>query len=222
MNKCLNFSIVGLVKNHNPSILNPDFLERNEIVPKEWEWERGDSSITTPAFAVVEYKNGVTIFADTNKIQITDIHSVEPNVSKIQQVIDKYLRITMVSCTSIGINFLSVIGMEDDKKCNNYLADFFLKKDPWQSADHVPDSFGFQFVYMIDGVKLVLDIRAGTIITTIFGAASTDKGIVLSANFNKDSLNSTGEVACCLGGIPTHWKRYNEIIDKIKPELIIL
>jgi hypothetical protein len=30
-------NVVILAKFHNPSILNPDFLERNEIVPEGWK-----------------------------------------------------------------------------------------------------------------------------------------------------------------------------------------
>lgn len=218
MNKCLNFSIVGLVDNHNPSILNPDFLERHGIVPKEWGWELGNT-ITTPSVAVVEYKSGVTIYAEPNKLQITDLSSVNPNESKIQKITEKYLQIMpTVRYTSVGINFLSVIDMEDVEKGVSYLKGRFLKKDAWESEKYPLEGTGFQFSYIIDGTKLLFDVKAGKVTTIINSIATTAVGIVLNANFNKDlAPQSADEVVTCLHGIPTNWDHYNQIIDNIKP-----
>lgn len=217
MIKCLNFSIVGLVKNHNPSILNPDFLEMHKIVPKEWE--RGNPPISIPTFAQVEYKNGVTIFAEPNKIQITDILSEDPKASKIQEIIGKYLRfMPTVSCTSVGMNFLSVIDMENDEKSVEYLKELFLKKDPWENPKYLANDVGFQFIYTINDVKLLVDIKHGSVITNINNVPSTNKGIILSANFEKSITGQSAEgVVSFLEKVPTYWNYYNEIVNKIKP-----
>lgn len=219
MNKCLNFSIVGLVNTHNHSILNPDFLERNEIIPKDWGWVLGGPAITTPSFALVEYKSGVTILAEPNKIQITDLTSEDPNKSKIKEIIEKYLKIVpTIRYTSVGINFLSVIEMQDEKKSESYLKELFLKKDAWENKEYPLEGIGFQFAYKVDDIKLLFDVRAGKLTTIINGIPSIAVGIILNANFNKDlTSQGTDEVVSFLSKIPTIWDQYNKIIENIKP-----
>lgn len=59
-------SIVILSDGNNPRLLNPDFLERTSIVPKEWE---AANVIVTPPLAIVTYTNGVTVQLDEQKVQ---------------------------------------------------------------------------------------------------------------------------------------------------------
>src|SRR5713101_6330983 len=66
------FSVVIVGGDHNPTILNPDFLTIREIVPKEWGWEVADPAITTPPFAIVRYTNGTSITVERNKLQVAD------------------------------------------------------------------------------------------------------------------------------------------------------
>ena len=80
----LSFSVVVTGTAHNPSILNPDFLERREIVPKEWGWQVGAPPITTPPFSQVQYATGVTISVETGKLQVSDEGGAcDPNQSRI-------------------------------------------------------------------------------------------------------------------------------------------
>jgi hypothetical protein len=59
-------AIVVVAKNHNPTILNPDFLIRNAIVPEDWE--TSDNPVCTDPVAQVAFTSGVTITAEFNKI----------------------------------------------------------------------------------------------------------------------------------------------------------
>ena len=56
-------TIVIVAENHNPTILNPDFLKFNDIVPKEWDM--GQPPLCTPPISQVEYKNGIKIIHRT-------------------------------------------------------------------------------------------------------------------------------------------------------------
>lgn len=69
-NRHLEFSVVVVANDHNPTILNPDFLERQQIVPQTWGWKVADPAITTPPFAMVVYDSGVTVSVEPNKLQI--------------------------------------------------------------------------------------------------------------------------------------------------------
>ena len=52
---------VVVARNHNPTILNPDFLKYNNIVPANWEL--AESPLCTPPVAQVKYTNGISIVA---------------------------------------------------------------------------------------------------------------------------------------------------------------
>ena len=58
--RLFQFSGVVVGQAHNPTILNPDFLAAEGIVPKSWNWSVSET-ITTPPLAMVRYANGATI-----------------------------------------------------------------------------------------------------------------------------------------------------------------
>jgi hypothetical protein len=64
-----------LTKAH--SILNPDFLKYNQIVPMEWNL--GMPPISTPSLSQVVFNNGFNIIAQGDRI--TFLQSFEPNTS---------------------------------------------------------------------------------------------------------------------------------------------
>jgi len=56
-------AIVVAAQNHNPTILNPDFLKHSQIVPKEWVLR--EPPLCTEPLARVAYTNGVTLVAQS-------------------------------------------------------------------------------------------------------------------------------------------------------------
>jgi len=60
------FSIVVVAKSHNPTILNPDFLKDNEIVPANWELEK--PPVCLEPVAEIVFKNKVRIIAQLDKL----------------------------------------------------------------------------------------------------------------------------------------------------------
>jgi len=58
--------IVIVAQNHNPTILNPDFLKRNKIVPENWEL--ACPPICLPPVARVSFTKGVNIFSQPERI----------------------------------------------------------------------------------------------------------------------------------------------------------
>ena len=117
--KLLQFSIVVLATDHNPTILNPDFLRLQEIVPADWGWDLASPPITTPPFATVQYESGVSISVESNKLQVADNKITEPTESKIIAMVKRYVAvIPHVRYTAVGINFRSAVELDD---ANAYL-----------------------------------------------------------------------------------------------------
>ena len=108
--KLFQFSGVVVGQAHNPTILNPDFLAAEGIVPKSWNWSVSET-ITTPPLSMVRYMNGVTITVEPNKLQVTD-PNVEngPGDSKVTEIASEYVRVLPhVRYTASGNNFQSLI-----------------------------------------------------------------------------------------------------------------
>ena len=75
----LNTSVVIVASAHNPSILHPAFLQAQEIVPLDWETI--EQPISTPAFSITKYSNGIVFIAESNKFQVRDDNPSE-NISE--------------------------------------------------------------------------------------------------------------------------------------------
>ena len=73
MNKTViteELSIVVVARNHNPTILNPDFLRYNEIVPPDWEL--AGPPVCVELMAQVAYSNSVKIVSQFDKVIFTE------------------------------------------------------------------------------------------------------------------------------------------------------
>lgn len=100
-------SIVIVGKTHNPSILNPDFLRHNNIVPKEMKTADGPAGVvSTLVGARIAYKDGLVITGDLQRIVFTESifekkaeDIVAPGAAKT------YLRtVPHVRYTAVGVN----------------------------------------------------------------------------------------------------------------------
>ena len=63
-------SVVVTAEFHNPSILNPDFLTSNEIVPPDWTVTE---AVTTPPVSMVRYDNAIQWIVDQSNLTVTEI-----------------------------------------------------------------------------------------------------------------------------------------------------
>ncbi len=95
----VEFSVVVIATENNPSILNPEFLKYNEIVDPNWQEQ--ESPVSTPVFGQVSFKGGLTVKADQQRVIFEQPGDglVVPEVAKryFQQV--PYIRYS-----GIGIN----------------------------------------------------------------------------------------------------------------------
>ena len=125
-----NVAVVILSDGNNPRILNPDFLDRNAIVPPNW---KADNVLVTPPFAQVFYPEGVQIFIDENKLQFTcSKPSTFDWAEGLPKIANAYTSVLPhVSYRSVGLNFTfkseELMGEDAERKLINE----FLKDGPW-------------------------------------------------------------------------------------------
>ncbi len=111
--------IVIVGQNHNPSILNPDFLWRKEIVSEETKHNEG-STFSTPVASQCIFENGLQIISEPNRISFLKT-GIETESPLCYDTAKKYLRIVpLVHYTAVGINFS---GFGDTFAPHNMLSD---------------------------------------------------------------------------------------------------
>jgi len=181
----LEFSIVVVGQDCNPTILNPDFLRYRKIVPEEWDWKVEGPAITTPAFATVPYDNGVTITVEPTRVSFIDRKcGSDVAASKATNVARAYIDVLPhVRYTGAGINLRTLIQMDDPEA---YLKKCFIKHGPWEKLEQPLESAAITLTYPHDGARFNLSLEGATV--TIAKADRTERwrGVLAAANFHRD------------------------------------
>lgn len=178
--RLFRFSAVVAGEVHNQTILNPDFLGVEGIVPKSWDWKVADT-MTTPPLAMVRYENGVTITVEEAKLQVTDSNVEDgPEKSKVGEIASAYVKtLRHVRYTAVGNNFQTLIPMESPE---GFLKVLFLKEGPWNNSERTLDAVGIRLIYPLNPGKLTLSIDSGE--ARLPNEAGKQSVILSNANFN--------------------------------------
>ena len=213
----VQFSAVVLGQSHNPTILNPDFLEREEIVPKKWNWEvdRGQTVITPP-LAVVRYENQVSVTVEPNRLQVVDLGDINnPNESRVPEIARRYVEtLKHVPYTAVGLNFRTVAEVPNP---GGYLREQFLNAGRCDTDRHKLSAVGLRLVYQIEGCKLMLSLDAGR------GKRRDQEGgeesdiIIANANFHRDcdQVSRHEQVLRYLGGVSEDWSQCQALLKDL-------
>lgn len=212
----LEFSLVVVANDHNPTILNPDFLARHGIVPESRGWRVVEPAITTPPFAVVSYDSQVTVSVEPNRLKVADASaSSGPPSSKAVDIARKYVEVLPhVRYTAAGINFRSFAERADANAC---LKDRFLKSGPWDSKDHPLQTVGLKLVYTLDGGQLTLSVESEVVIQRLEGETKPAPGILLNANFHRDcrGYRSAGQALEHMSNADKDWSAYQRALSDL-------
>lgn len=213
----IQFSIVVVGKAHNPTILNPDFLAVNDIVPKPWGWEVAET-LTTPPFGVVRYTNGIAVTVEFGKLQFTDVNVGEdPTTSKAAEIATSYVHtLSHVRYTSVGINFQSMVDIDSPE---TFLKERFVTAGPWNSEKRRLSAAGLRLVYALGGEgRVTLSLDAGE------AQRSDDKAkkkvVFVNGNFHRDCKEHPDHenVARHLTNVGDDWAMYRDLLTEAIPE----
>ncbi len=211
--RLFQFSGVVVGQAHNPTILNPDFLMVEGIVPKSWNWIVVDT-ITTPALAMVRYANDVTITVEKTKLQVTDPNVEDgPDKSKVGEIASAYVKtLRHVHYTAVGNNFQTLIEMDSPE---SFLKQLFLKDGPWNNSKRMLDAVGIRLIYPLRPGKLSLSIDSGQ--AKLPNDANKQPVILSNANFNRECSQhpSFEEVSQFLQQAMDDWLNYQSLLNDI-------
>jgi hypothetical protein len=209
------FSVVVVANDHNPTILNPDFLERQGIVQEGWGWKVMGPAITTPPFATVSYDSGVTVSVESHRLQVIDTSASHgPQSSNVVDIARRYVEVLPhVRYSAMGINFRSVVEHAD---ANAFLSAHFLKSGVWDGEAHPLQTVGLKLVYPFDGGQLTFSLESGMVIQRLEEESKQISGVVVHANFHRDCHGYPGndQVTERLGNAE-NWAAYQGILSDI-------
>lgn len=203
---------------HNPTILNPDFLAVEGIVPESWGWKTAET-FTTPPLAFVRYENDVRVTVEHSKFQVID-PNVEngPQESKVTAIASNYVRaLPHVKYTAVGNNFQSLLLTDLP---GDYLKALFLKSGPWSNDIRHLGAVGVRLVYPFDELSrlvLSIDVEARNINDT----STPQEVIVINANFHRQCgmHPAHDEVVSHLEDATKDWESYQQLLEDIFQEV---
>ena len=170
-------NVVVTAEFHNPSILNPDFLASQKIVPPDWTVTE---SITTPPVSIVRYSKGKGIqwMVDQSTLAVTEFcESPFRDHYDIYQLVQAYLdKLPHVPYRSLGLNWTVSLKRTEPEK---WITERFLKPGSWVGSD--PKLLGMlpKFTVDVDGAVCDLTLRAGNVPT---GGDGVDDAVTIDCN----------------------------------------
>lgn len=148
-------SCVVVADQHNPSILNPDWLVKTKIIHPEWKL--ADPSITTPLFARCSYVNKVQLLLEPAKLTVSCITVKDTDLSgELPRIVRKYVdSLQHIPYKQLGNNFRFSVDMPDVlSKLKNKL----IKKGSWR-VDSI-SKIKTTFQYFCDDYSINLTIES--------------------------------------------------------------
>lgn len=211
--KLLNCSIVLAARTHNPSIINPDFLDRTGIVAPEWGLKLAPDPISTPPLSQVAYEGGIRVFCDPGKVQIIDERNdITPETSKVMAIAAAYVRVLPhVPYTAVGINFTASFERSDARA---HLTDQFLKAGPWCED---LDSLGLRLHYHVSSALLRLSLEVTDVVDASIDETATQPAIIADANYHHErgELSDNTAIDAAINSFPQRWLDFQARLDRV-------
>ena len=168
---------------HNPSILNPDWLVKTKIIHPEWKL--ADSPITTPLFARCSYINKVQLILEPNKLTVDSITEDDHDLSgELPRIVSKYVdSLPHIPYRQIGNNFRFSVGMQNIlSKLKNKL----IQKGNW-NADNI-SKIKTTLQYFCNDCSINLTIESSDLAGEN-GSGEREPALILSFNYHRELSN---------------------------------
>ena len=198
--------VVVVGQNHNPSILNPDFLWRNHIVPEEVKLADDEPAFSSPMVSQCTFKNGLRIVSEPNRITFAEKNPAESNGLGCDAA-RTYLRVVpLVNYTATGINFFGSFPTLSSKSA---LRDM-IRTGEWGRFEDVLPSAEIQLTYPLAGRIVNL-----TIADEKSDDSQSEQKINVSGNFHRDIRANSGESHQVAIAMVSDWENDLECFERL-------
>ena len=214
-----DFSIVLATKNHNPTMLTPDFLKGSGVIPEDWELGR-PPVLSTRATQVI-FKNGVKIEAQPGNISFSEAMSQTKTVEQMEipQIACRYAAsLPNLDYRGVGINPRRFVTFEAKEGAYKYIRETILSPGPWQDFGIAPVKAGINLVYNLERCLLQLAINEVMLKVRDKESPQEVPAISFVGNFHYPLRGKSGEERLQnLKQTINHWQEdlaaYQELID---------
>ena len=153
-----NISVVVTARYHNPSVLNPGFLEANRIVPKEW---KVDEAVTTPPLSIVTYQQGIVWNLDQTTLTVTENCDPDQSEFDVHRQVAEYVKtLPHVPYQGLGLNCVLSFEATDPEK---WLTQRFLRPGPWRKGSFAAMAMVPKFVFPVENAICNLTMSPGLV-----------------------------------------------------------
>ena len=153
-----NVSVVVTAKYHNPSVLNPGFLEQNGIVPKDWEV---DEAMTTPPLSLVTYRQGIVWNLDQTTLTVTENCDPDQSEFHVHRQASEYVKtLPHVPYQGLGLNCVLSFATSNPGK---WLTQRYLKNGPWRKGEYLSLAMVPKFVFPAGNAICNLTMNPGQV-----------------------------------------------------------
>lgn len=171
-------NVVVTAEFHNPSILNPDFLESKEIVPSDWTVTE---AITTPQVSFVRYENEVQWVVEQAKLTVAEATKEYESPFRddylVYELVKAYLAILPhVPYRSLGLNCVVSIKQDEPRQ---WLTQRFLKPGPWLEGDSKVLGMAPKFTLDADNAVCDLSFSEGQ---TTSPQGESETAVIINSN----------------------------------------
>ncbi len=127
-------SVVIVSDGNNPRLLNPDFLERNAIVPAQW---RPVDTLVTPPYAQVSYDNKFILLMEDTRVHFTVNDPVQLDWSAhLPAIAIQFLKVLPhVSYKATGLNFAFTTDQPHGEEAEIKLLDSMITAGNWRNLN---------------------------------------------------------------------------------------
>ena len=213
-----DIAIVLVAQKNNPTILNPDFLKYNHIVPENWNLK--NNPVCIGPMAQVVFDNGIRITAELDKVVFLESMKGKKDLSelKIHEIAIKYINtLPHVNYSAIGINPRGHLIFSTIDDSQNFIKDTFTNVNLWKQFDNKPINVGFKFSYKLEKAVMSLAIEA-----SFYNLLPEKKVPVVSftANFHHSVTGETKDIKIDnLVSTINDWRKdidtYRELVKKL-------
>ena len=201
-------TVVVTAASHNPSMLNPDFLKTQRIVPSGWEVSE---SVSTPPVSMIMFANGIQWVMDESVLNVIErCDSGFQDGYAIYQTVIRYLEtVTHVPYRNLGLNWSVAIHLDDPQ---NWLMERFLKDGPWSHPDSGLSNIEPTFTFLVDDVSLRLALNVRTVPTT---EGKSKSAVAVDCNLHHEGPLDAGQLRDAIAQWPMRQRLIVTTLDEL-------
>jgi hypothetical protein len=202
-------NVVILAKSHNPSILNPDFLRINNIVPPDWE---ANEVLTTPAFATVRYPTNVVFLLDQERLEVRkECDTSFQDKYEVHNFASRYVEVLPhVSYTSVGLNWQISIKIDEPGR---FITDRFVRPESWKKSGAELMQSSVKLSFQMENAVCNVNFSPGK---TKISDKEYYPAVIINVNFHNDGPLKPDKIVRIL----QEWKKKEDYIKGLIPNLL--